>query len=638
MEQAVLAFDLDQAEKIGSEPKYSGVWAAAGNALALFPHDPRAEKWHWQMAYYLALSGEGEQAMDSYIALIDHALNDQHLKPQDLPTWFQSGNSQQWYLTPNYSLQIDPIQLPGYDAGYMILIGALDNFDIPGPTCLVITKKGDRYKTYPVYNGFSGFIIPNRSVITYSKKDLTGDGVEDIVANYFFGMHNGFVIISVIDISTLPPKELPFFPSKDTGLSFWNAYQIDGQPDDQQIQINRSLSCEESGIDTYHWNGEWFDLVQGEWAADNLTRFSGNEVHNCLAGIQDYARTLPFTDAISIMDSAFTHNVPYLHENRDMFEEFRVMKGIFTAFSGDFKAARSVFREIVDTPTIQNGVWVKPSENFLDVYKEPANLYRACSTVNVCVSYPSTDPSGTSPQKCINVMPCDETTALQATFDTAFATSALAQITEKLKSAGVQVLNEGWHDFDGDSQDELWFTVKEPGASKFELWIGVQAPQGTKIVLAGEISGANPSIKALSKDPSKTLVISGSDQMSMQVRNLHAEEPFIDLQKYSATDLTQQNPKPFYDLRRALYEGEPAAQIYESLSKLDANPPKCPFEWKNSDGTISGESDCASFYFTLAFAAELLGKESEAVQRYYTVWSHYPDSDLAPLARLKLLP
>ncbi len=638
MEQAVLTFDIEQLDNFNSQAPYSGVWAAAGNALALFSDDPRAEKWRWKMAYYMALSGEGEEAINIYMDLIDTALNQQDLTPQDLPTWFQSGNSQQRLLTPNFSLQIDPIQLPGYGSGNIVLLGELENIVTPGTSCLIIAKNGDRYTAHLVLNGFPGYMLSIRNPTRYTRKDLTGDGIDEIIADHFFGGHNGIDYYFVFDVSMLPPNQLSFFPQADLSLGVWNGYLVDDHPNDQKFQIQRQLSCEEFGIDTYQWNGEGLVLAQGEWVSDNLTRFSGTELAPCLGGIQDYARTLPYADAISIMDTAFSHNVPYLHENLEIFEQFRVMKGIFTAFSGDFEAARSVFREIVDTPTVQNGVWVKPAQNFLDAYKEPADLYRACSTVNVCVSYPSTDASSTSPQKCTNVVPCDETTALQATFDAAFSSSTLEQVPVMLRSAGAQVLNSGWYDFDGDSQDERWFTVKQPGATKFELWIGVQAPQGTKILLAGEISGANPSFKALSNDPSKTLVISSSDQMFLQVRDLHAKEPFIDLQKYSATDLNQQNPKPFYDLRRALYEGEPPAPIYKSLSKLDVNPPKCTFERVNSDGTISGEADCASFYFTLAFAAELAGKESEAVQRYYTVWSQYPDSDLAPLARLKLLP
>jgi hypothetical protein len=57
---------------------------------------------------------------------------------------------------------------------------------------------------------------------------------------------------------------------------------------------------------------------------------------------------------------------------------------------------------------------------------------------------------------------------------------------------------------------------------------------------------------------------------------------------------------------------------------------------KASVSDYSNYYDCAAIYYTLAFSAELAGKDTDAVKRYYAVWSVYPDSPFAMLTRLKL--
>ncbi len=85
MEQAVLAFGDASLSTGDLHPPYRVVWYAAWDALAHFPNDPRADKWCWKMAYYMALSGEGDEATEIYIDKIANALNQQGIKPQDLP-------------------------------------------------------------------------------------------------------------------------------------------------------------------------------------------------------------------------------------------------------------------------------------------------------------------------------------------------------------------------------------------------------------------------------------------------------------------------------------------------------------------------------------------------------------------------
>ena len=75
------------------------------------------------------------------------------------------------------------------------------------------------------------------------------------------------------------------------------------------------------------------------------------------------------------------------------------------------------------------------------------------------------------------------------------------------------------------------------------------------------------------------------------------------------------------------------------MLEIDRQYKNCPFKYDNTQPLSSVYDDyydCGAFYTTLAFAAELAGKDDEAVKRYYGVWSVYPDSPFALLAREKL--
>jgi len=108
MEEEVLGFWEAELEPWDRYPPYAVVWNAAWNALTQFPDDPRQETWRWKMAYYMALAGEGYEATEIYAALIMDALNQDGIKPQNLSGWFQSGEMSHHYLTPLFTLDIDP--------------------------------------------------------------------------------------------------------------------------------------------------------------------------------------------------------------------------------------------------------------------------------------------------------------------------------------------------------------------------------------------------------------------------------------------------------------------------------------------------------------------------------------------------
>ena len=87
MEQRVLSLlnDSFMSGNIEEGPLYRAVWYAVWNALVRFPDDPRADKWSWKLAYYMALAGDGEEASEIYKEKIDLGLNELAIPPEELP-------------------------------------------------------------------------------------------------------------------------------------------------------------------------------------------------------------------------------------------------------------------------------------------------------------------------------------------------------------------------------------------------------------------------------------------------------------------------------------------------------------------------------------------------------------------------
>ena len=638
MEQVVLAFG-DAPPSIGNfHPPYRPVWYAAWNALVRFPDDPRTDQWLWKMAYYMALSGDGDEATQIYADLIASALNGQEIEPLELPDWFQTGELNPGYFTQSFLLEIDPIQIPGYDASYIVTIGRPDDIDGPGGTCVLVVESTDQYASYVIHNGFPdfGFFATLRNPMGCFAKDVTDDGVDEIIFDQYTGGHVGTTTIAIYDVTSLPPKVMPFKPRQDPNLSVWGGriadyVQVNGKT---QIQIEEPLGfCGIYAISDYQWNGKWFEIAGGWVDFSHSPDLSDDSLYQCSGQITKYASSVDAEAAVSIFDEAFQMYLPQIQSQLGMLEEFRVSEGLSSAFAGDTELARSVFEGIAYSPTISTSVWIQPALDFLESYQTPGDLYRACSRVNICAPYYDQYIDGGG---CVNIRMCDYHTALQTTVSTTFASSPLTQIVENLASVGVQISSSGQFDFDGDDQDEVWLTVIQPNETESELWIASEYSQGVEALFVDDLSGQIVSNEQFTHNLNNRLTSFGIGKTIEIVRHPTTGEPFVIVRDTESAGPVYQALAQFRGLRQSLYNGGSPELIYVRLLNLTGEDNSCPFEIETEGGTISSVYDCAAFYFTLAFSAELAGYDLDAVGWYYKVWSMYPDSSFAVLARLKL--
>jgi hypothetical protein len=642
MEEEVLGFWEAELEPWERFPPYAAVWYVVGDALTQFPDDPRQEKWRWKMAYYMALAGEGYEAIEIYADLIANALNQDGIRPQDLPDWFRSGEMSPNYLTPLFALEIEPITVPGREGGYLLNIGELTDIDTPGSSCVLLVENEGVYKTYIIYDGFpeDGFWIGLRNPSSCNAKDVTDDGIDEIICDQWIGGHVGTGYVRVFDITSLPPKAMPFSPAQEDYLAVWNS-SIRGFPKQDgktQIQISRLFaSCTESVLINFQWNGAWFEVSHGEiefWETpyqDEYTTFT------CAGNIQQFASELNHQDAFWIYDGAYTAYLQNEMNSIEMLDEFRVLMGLTSAYQGDYEMTRSIFRAIEDAPTTVGSIWIEPAQEFLQAFQSPSDLYRACSLLEACVPYYA---GYVADKECVDIRLCDDQKVVEALISTVYSTYPLEQIPGSLRLAGLDVRAEGLHDFDRDGRGELWFNVLPPGDTTYQFWIVAEYNRGIKPLMAFE---------GLPSEISESSLIEGTPievyedfdftykQTFALVRHPLTDEPFIAIHEVMEPSLQMQDLGLFLSLRKSLYAGNDPRPIYEQLLSIDNESAHCPFEEEDEDGIIWSVYDCAAFNYTLAFAAELAGKEKEAIERYFYVFNRYPARPFALLAQAKLV-
>lgn len=642
MEEEVLGFWDAELEPWERFPPYAVVWYAAGDALTQFPDDPRQETWRWKMAYYMALAGEGYEATEIYTDLIMDALNQEGIRPQDLPGWFQSGELFPHYITPLFALEIEPITVPGSGAGYLLNIGELTDIDTPGSSCVLLVENDGLYTTHIVHSGFpgNGFWIGLRNPGSCYAKDVTDDGIDEIIVDQWSGGHVGTRYVHIFDITSIPPKSMPFSPAQEDYLAVWNSSirgypQLDGKT---QIQISKGFaSCTESVLINFQWNGAWFEVSHGEiefWETpyqDEYTTFT------CAGNIQQFASELNHQDAFWIYDGAYTAYLQNEMNSIEMLDEFRVLMGLTSAYQGDYEMTRSIFRAIKDAPTTVGSIWIEPSQEFLQAFQSPTDLYQACSLLEACVPYYA---GYVADKECVDIRLCDDQKVVEALISNVYSTYPLEQIPGSLRLAGVDIRAEGRYDFDGDAKDELWFSVLPPGKTTYQFWIVAEYDQGLKPLMA---------LEELPSEITETALIEGTpfdvfediDFTYMQtfelVRHPLTGEPFVAVREVMEPTPMMQDLELFLSLRKSLFTGSDPEPIYEQLLAIENKFSHCPFEKEDEEGRTRSIYNCAAFDYTLAFTAELADKEKEAVERYFNVLYKYPYSPFALLAEGKLV-
>ena len=311
---------------------------------------------------------------------------------RNYPTWFQSGefSTEPEIFTPPFSLELEPITVPEYDAGYIIIIGNWSPDYSPGGACLLAVEKAEHFTLYKIYDNFSdsGFYPGMGGSLDCFAKDATEDGVDEIIVDHWVGGRVGYMEVHIFDTSALPPKALPFTPARNDYLSpdgfDWDLFRSD----DFKIHAYTEFGlCDFYKAEDYQWNGKWFEVSKTQ--IDYRLTFDVNQKidFNCGNDISSMGNELTSQDMISIADQAVISLSPGVFDLPQKHDELSILKGIYHAFIGDRDTAQSVFNEIVNLPTTPDSPWIPAAQNALAVYKGQADLYKMCSAIDICVDY-----------------------------------------------------------------------------------------------------------------------------------------------------------------------------------------------------------------------------------------------------------
>ena len=633
-------------------PYYRAAWYATWNALARFPNDPRADKWHWKMAYYMALAGDGDDAARIYMEQITAALNSGRVDAGDLANWFQSGHLEKTIYTPIFTLDQQPVVLPNIPSGYLIMIGKLNNINTPGGMCMLVIKNAGKYAAYPVYNGFSPHGYSNveiRNPVTCSLKDVTDDGVDEIIADQYTGGHYGMDTIHIYDVTSQPPRIMPFTASKNEDLQIWNGGIIDYPKLNNKTQLLIQapvgiLDCDNYYIRSYEWNSTWFALSSQEMHFGNPS--TPDAAVLCIDTTLSDLDSLSASDAEKFLDQVIQGYQPYRDQLGDLYNELILRKAGHEILMRSSDQPRATLNAFIQSPGLSNSIWIGPAQESLNFSNQTDGRYLACTALTACAPYRG-QPDATGQNTCTQTYLCDADSALDSLINTEFSSVPLDELSAKLKNAGVVIQAEGRVDFDKNGQDELWFTVHNNQLDSNELWIAAATPgKGIVAFNAGgyEPDIARPGFSLRAIQAGGWAVDFGGERPFELTHEPSTGQPLFDLinspDPTQPTDAETQAVKSdlakFIQARMELYNGNDPNSVYSQMMEIDRKYANCPFEIAQSDGSTLSYYDCGAFYYTLAFAAELAGKDDEAVKRYYGVWSVYPDSPFALLAREKL--
>ena len=298
---------------------YRIIWYAAWDALMHYPNNPRAEDWFWKQAYYMSMAGEGYGATELYRQKMQTAITLDNIAPEDLPAWFKSGESGPNVFTQKYTLELDPLGVPGYDAGAIVNLGRLDDIDGPGGSCYLLLEKDGNYSIYTIHNGFPdvGYHIMMRNPLSCYAQDVTNDGVDEIIVDQYSGGHVGGTTINVYGTDSMPPRLMPFGSQQSAELTAWNGtlYDFPEVGRNTQIQFMYPFgTCDVLGITNYQWNGSWFEITKGSIDVFESPR-TDYGLLNCHDRIIRFSEGLDPRDGILIMDQTLNAFAPYAKDS-----------------------------------------------------------------------------------------------------------------------------------------------------------------------------------------------------------------------------------------------------------------------------------------------------------------------------------
>ncbi len=559
-------------------------------AILAYPQQPLATQWRWGLAYNLAQMGD-ERSTVQYAYLLNNALNEGQVPLADLPGWIRAQDQR----LDLQVLQVPPIQehLSNYILQLETLGGALFFWVVETP---------DHFQVFALRDE-SNFTQPTRSELSWG--DFTGDGLQELVLTTTGPDPRNVNFPSIFDLSTSPPKPLPFKPNQEFEIGLENQHRwLTTKADEPQLQFEATVypPCPLTIRHTYQWSGQWFERIQASYQVTPVSSL----LEFCELLVDQAATVWGPSAAIQIMEALLPEWPPQTTSGKtyppDEGDQWRYRLGVYHALMGDLTSADSYFQEVIRSPAIPWSPWVEAARRFARDYTTPGGLYRACVEATFC-----------NPRLALKNW--------VASLPPEQVPDALYYLAE----GGVAIRSTAPFDFDGDGVLERWFTLRHTLASRLEFWILVESETGARAFFIDTVDTSQPVLTRYT-DPNGRAYVWLGRQHSFRLTRV-ANSPEVSITSlpatYYFTDFTNRVAK---DALQALLSGFSPATIRNQL-----------VEFYDSDTFLcTTKEDCARFFYALGLAAELSGQEELAIEFYLKIWQEAFESPFATVARMKL--
>jgi hypothetical protein len=569
---------------------------AQGEALLLFPDVPDLP-WRLGRANNLVLSGE-PSASTEFGVLFASLLNQQVVSLPELPEWL---NRQ----IPDFQLNI--VDLPARQNGDLQYLLELYG---PGGLYILLVENGTHYEAYPLVNEMD---VQSPRATQPIIGDLTGDGIDEIVIwKSSLDNSNTFEHPRVFNVATLPPSELTFAPGDTFFIGTDNSMQwFIGRTGENAgkliFQSDAFPPCPANISRKYGWDGTRFNPTDISYSLvppndqillsycqiliDHAANFWGPE-----AAIPLIETLLPYWPPQTYADGS----IPPL----DAVDELRYRLGVYYILAGDPETGLPYLANVSTNPVVPLSRWIDPARQFLNTYKSPLDLYRACVPAPLC------DPRLAFEQTVLEL-----------------PKSSFEKPVDALQSLGVIIRSSAPYDFDADNQNERWFTIRHKPDQMVEYWILATSDEQIHALFVDTVSANITPLSSFGMDFGPPVVWLGNQRAFRLFRDPVGYVPILEFEPllYFYDAKTRETSQKAADM--LFYGGDPA-DIFDMLRNL---------ETIDQLSCITDITICQRYYQIRGIAAQMMGDQAEAAFSFYMAWELSPANPYTTYSRLRLV-
>lgn len=583
---------------------------AEDEALLRFPDAPQAARWRLWRAHNLALLGSSK-AGAAFAEVIAAGLNQGQTDLSKLTDWIMQ-------LEPSYRAFLTALH-PRPDTLSLHLLELQQN----GSAFFLIIETNAAYQVYPLWVDFGSNQVNDSNFGTQTptplpskspryqifSADLTNDGSEELILYRQNPVQIQWLELPhIYNQAVTPPQELPFDPIHspfEIGMTYTNGWDVQTKSSPKELVFKTRIfpTCPAEIQRSYRWDGKAFQPLQ-----TNVTLFPYHSTVAYCAFLMEHARNAwgP-SAAIQVIQSLLPYWPPALDLNGkpyppDAKDELRYRLGVYQAEIGEYQAARDTLQDLLIHPSAAASRWLLPAKTFLDLYKTPTDVYRACTS--------STD--------------CHPGDVLQQLIES-FNSQQVNDLLPYFQKIGLILRSTGYFDFDGNGSKEFWFTVQHRAGEKIEFWALI--PYGNRLaaVPIETVDNQNPVLSVYDNTQNPPVILLNNQTAFQIQRTISDSHPYV-----SKFDLPKYYPDKFKEhlqqLEERLFIGDSAAAVYQELLLMQKTPGLlCKATWS-----------CDRYYYLLGLSAELSGNPRAAIAAYYRLWWDYSKSPFTTMARLKL--